>query len=254
MAVKLALSDEELTRYSRQLALPELGVDAQLKLKKSSVIVIGAGALGTTVAGYLAAAGVGRLGIVDGDAIELSNLQRQLLYFTPDIGGGKADNLTAKLGLLNPEILVDSYPARLEEANASALLESYDLAVDCSDNLETRFLINRAAVTAGMPLVEGGVVGLLGLVTSIVPGSSACYRCVFEDDLISAEEEGCEQAGILGPVAGVVGSLQAVEAIKMTVGLGEPLLNRVLQIDALSLSFQTVKTKRLENCPVCGLT
>lgn len=251
-AIDLELSDQELKRYSRQLVLPDFGVEAQLTLKQARVVVVGAGALGAPVAGYLAAAGVGRIDIIDGDQVELSNLQRQLLHFQPDVGHSKAESVAGKLGLLNSEVLAQPFPARLEDKNAAALLTGHDVVVDCSDNFDTRYLVNATCVGEGLPLVEGGVVGLLGLVTTIIPGSSACYRCMFpEADRVNAGDN-CEEAGILGAVAGTVGSIQALEAIKLVAGLGRPLTDRVLQIDGSDLTLTTVRAQRRPDCPVCA--
>lgn len=246
------LSDRELVRYSRQLILPELGAEGQMKLKGASVLVIGAGALGVPAAGYLAAAGVGRLGVADGDTVELSNLHRQILHFTADEGTNKAEGICAKLGLLNPEVLAQPYPVRVEQDNAAAIVAGFDVIVDCCDNLETRYLVNDACVKASIALVESGVVGTGGLVTTVIPGESACYRCIFPEQNGAEVAASCEEEGILGPVAGVAGSIQALEAIKLITGIGAPLMNRVLRIDGADLSFTTVVTKPNPDCKICS--
>lgn len=249
---EMELSDLELERYSRQLVVPELGIEGQLKIKDSCIMVVGAGALGTVVCGYLAAAGVGRLGIVDPDRVELSNLQRQFLHFPPDIGQNKAEALSEKLGLLNPEIVVEQYPARLEEDNAKALVNGSDVVVDCSDNFDTRYLLNKICIEAGIPLIESGVSGMTGLVTTIIPGEGPCYMCIFPDRPDVDETADCEEAGVIGPAAGVVASIQALEAIKVATGIGDTLTGRVLQVSGLDMSVTTVRADRVEDCKVCA--
>jgi len=239
-----------LERYSRQLVLPEWSERAQRALGAASVLVVGAGALGSPVAAYLAGAGVGRLGIVDGDAVELSNLHRQFLHFTPDVGAPKAESAAAKLRFLNPDVHVEVYPATLEEGNAAALVEGQDLVVDCTDSFAARYAVNAACCAAGVTLVEGGVVGWSGLVMGIRPGQSACYRCAFPQPPQDAPS--CAEAGVLGPAAGVVGSLQALEAIKLVAGVGEPLLGAFLQIDLASHAVVRVAVSRRADCRDCG--
>jgi molybdopterin/thiamine biosynthesis adenylyltransferase len=245
---KAALSEDELERYSRQLVLPEWSEKAQVALREASVLVIGAGALGSPVLAYLAGAGVGRLGIVDSDEVELSNLHRQWLH--EELGAGKAESAAARLQALNPTVLVESYPARLEAANAGLLVEGQDLVVDCSDSFATRYVVNRACCGAGIPLVEGGVVGFNGLVMSIRPGESACYRCAFPEAPHDAPS--CAEAGVLGPAAGVVGSLQALEALKLLAGLEGALLDAFLSLDLASYEATRVGVSRRPDCPDCG--
>jgi adenylyltransferase/sulfurtransferase len=248
----MTLTDEELERYSRQLVLPEWSGEAQERLKAASVLVVGAGALGSPAALYLAAAGVGRLGIVDDERVERSNLARQVLHFSPDLGEPKATSAAVKLSFLNPTVIVEPYPARLEEANADALIAGFDLVVDCSDSFATRYAVNDACCAAGTDLVEGGVLGLGGLVLSVRPHTSACYRCAFPTAPPEGSVPSCAQAGILGPVAGVVGSLQALEALKLLTGVGEPLLDAILEVDAGGAVFTVVSTRRRPDCPACG--
>jgi molybdopterin-synthase adenylyltransferase len=238
--------DLGLERYSRQLVLPQWSEAAQRALADASVLVVGAGALGSPVAAYLAGAGVGRLGIVDDGEVELSNLHRQHLHFTPDVGVPKAHSAAAKLGFLNPEIVIEPYQARF----AAAMLEGQDLVVDCTDEFATRYEVNAACCAAGVPLVEGGVLGLSGLVMAIRPGETACYRCAFPQPPPSAPS--CAEAGILGPAAGVIGSLQALEAIKLTAGLPDPLTDAFLQVDLSDGSFLRVHVRRREDCPDCA--
>ncbi len=248
----MTLSDSQLIRYSRQLVIPEWSGAAQERLRSASAMVIGAGALGCPAATYLAAAGVGRIGVVDDDEIELSNLHRQPLHLTPDIGARKADNAAVKLGFLNPEVVVEPFPARLEEANAEALLVGADVVVDCSDSFATRYLVNDTCCALGVPLVEAGVLGLSGLVMSIRPGESACYRCAFPNEPEPASVPSCREAGALGALGGIVGSLQALEAIKLLTGVGEPLLDAILQLDGATSVPMVIATLRREDCPACG--
>ena len=244
------LNDYELKRYSRQLLLPEWTELSQVALRNASVLVIGAGALGSPVALYLAGAGVGRLGIVDDDDVELSNLHRQPLHFNPDIGEPQAESAAAKLRFLNPGIVVEAYRARVEESNVVGLIESQDLVVDCSDSFETRYLVNAACCEAGIDLIEGGAVGWSGLVMTILPRATACYRCAFPVE--PEDSQSCAEAGILGPAAGVLGTLQALEAIKLLSSVQPPLLDAFLTVDLVSLEFTQVSVHRNPDCPDCG--
>jgi len=243
------LRPDEMERYSRQLVLPEWSEAAQLALRDASVLVVGAGALGSPVALYLAGAGVGRIGIVDSDMVELSNLHRQPLHFTPDIGVAKAESAATKLRYVNDQVVVEAYQVRLEEDNADGLVEGQDLVVDCSDSFATRYAVNAACCAAGIPLVEGGVVGWSGLVMAVRPGESACYRCAFPEAPVDALS--CADAGVLGPAAGVVGSLQAMEAIKLLTGAAEPLTGAFLQVDLATLDVLRVTVSRRSDCPDC---
>jgi molybdopterin/thiamine biosynthesis adenylyltransferase len=244
------LSEDEVQRYSRHLLLPEWSEGAQVTVREASVLVIGAGGLGSPVAMHLAGAGVGRLGIVDSDAVEISNLHRQHLHFTPDLGVAKAASAAAKLRFLNPEIVVEDYYARIDEDNAGGMVEGQDLVVDCSDSFATRYAVNAACCAAGVPLVEGGVVGWSGLVMGIRPGETACYRCAF--GAAPADAPSCAEAGVLGPAAGVIGSLQALEALKLLTGVVAPLTDGFLQVDLASLDVVRVAVRRRPDCPDCG--
>jgi len=237
--------DTWMERYSRQLVLPEWSEAAQRALGDASVLVVGAGALGSPVATYLAGAGVGRLGIVDDGDVELSNLHRQHLHFTPDLGVAKANSAVAKLGFLNPDIVIEPYPAAFNPA----MVEGQDLVVDCTDSFEARYAINAACCAARVPLVEGGVVGLSGLVMAIRPGETACYRCAFPH--VPEGAASCAEAGVLGPAAGVIGSLQALEALKLLAGL-PALTDAFLQVDLLGLDFLRVAVRRRADCPDCA--
>ena len=238
-------TDPWLDRYSRQLVLPEWSETAQRALASSSVLVVGAGALGSPVATYLAGAGVGRLGIVDEGDVELSNLHRQHLHFTPDIGAPKARSAASKLAFLNPDIVIEPYQA----AFTPAMVEGQDLVVDCTDSFATRYAVNAACCSAGVALVEAGVVGLTGLVMAIRPGETACYRCAFPTEPVDAPS--CAEAGVLGPAAGVAGSLQALEALKLLGGL-PALTDAFLQLDLASLDVLRVSVERRPGCPDCA--
>jgi molybdopterin/thiamine biosynthesis adenylyltransferase len=240
--------DPWLERYSRQLVLPQWSEAAQRALGDASVLVVGAGALGSPVATYLAGAGVSRLGIVDDGDVELSNLHRQHLHFTPDLGVPKAHSAVAKLGFLNPDIVIEPYQA----AFGAAMVEGQDLVVDCTDSFETRYAVNAACCAARVPLVEAGVVGMSGLVMAIRPGESACYRCAFPVAPPPGAAPTCAQAGVLGPAAGVIGSLQALEALKLLAGLPGALTDAFLQVDLATHDFLRVAVRRREDCPDCA--
>lgn len=248
----MTLSDADLERYSRQLVLPEWSGQAQARLKEARVMVVGAGALGSPVLAYLAGAGVGRIGVVDHDTVELSNLPRQPLHFAPDMDANKAESAAAKLMLMNTDAIVEPYPARLGRMNAEAMLMGADLVVDCSDNFPTRYTVNDTCCTLGIPLVEGGVLGFDGLVMAIKPGESACYRCAFPVEPEDGSVPTCREAGVLGPVAGIVGSIQALEALKLLTGAVEPLLDSFVQIDARTLEQTVVSTSRRPDCEACA--
>jgi molybdopterin/thiamine biosynthesis adenylyltransferase len=245
------LDDSDLERYSRQLVLPEWSGEAQERLRNASAMVVGVGALGSPAASYLVGAGVGRVGIVDPDDVELSNLPRQPLHFSSDVGTNKAQSATAKLALLNPTVLVEPYPARLGRMNAEMMLDGTDVVLDCSDNFATRYIVNDTCCVLGIPLVEAGVLGFDGLTMTIKPGASACYRCAFPTE--PADAPTCAEAGVLGPVAGIVGSMQALEALKLLAGVGEPLLDKIVQVDGHTLAHTIVSTSKREGCPACAL-
>jgi molybdopterin/thiamine biosynthesis adenylyltransferase len=240
------LDIEALARYARQLVMPEWSEAAQEALADASVLVVGAGALGSPVAMYLAGAGVGRLGVVDGGDVELSNLHRQYLHFTPDVGVPKAHSAAAKLGFLNPEIVVDPYQAEF----SPAMVTGQDLVVDCTDSFASRYAINAACCAEGVPLVEAGVIGLTGMVMAIRPHETACYRCAFPAPPPTAQS--CAEAGILGPAAGVIGSLQALEALKLLGGVEEPLTDAFLHVDLATHAYTRVSVRRRDDCPDCA--
>ncbi len=248
--VPLPEPEFDLDRYSRQFVLDGWGAKQQRAVRDASVLVVGAGALGSPVAAYLAGAGVGRIGVLDSDRVELSNLHRQFLHSTPEIGFPKAHSAVAKLQLLNPEVMVEPYQVRMDEENAEGLILGQDLVVDCSDSFATRYLVNATCCVTETPLVEGGVVAYSGLVMAIRPGETACYRCAFPEAPPNAPD--CTTAGLLGPAAGVVGSLMALEALKLLAGLPDPLTDAFLQVDLARHEYLRVNTARREDCPDCG--
>lgn len=245
------ITDAELERYARQLVIPDFGFDAQVRLRQADVLVVGCGALGTAAAGYLVAAGVGRVGIVDPDAVDLTNLQRQLTFLPDDIGESKAVVAAGRFAGLNPGVLVEAYPARFDSENGGGLVSGRSLVLDCSDNFETRYAVNDACVSAGVPLIESGVLGLDGIVMTIVPGRSACYRCAFPDPPEPGSRRTCAEAGMLGPVAGVVGALQALEAVKLLADVGISAVDRVVQIEGRTLAFTSLTVRRRPGCVSC---
>lgn len=248
----MSFSAREAERYARQLVLPEWTGEAQHRLRGASAVVVGAGALGSPAATYLAAAGVGRIGIVDSDEVELSNLNRQFLHFTPDVGGLKAETAAQKLGVLNNDVTIEPYPVRLEAANAEAIVMGADVVVDCSDSFETRYLVNDACCAQCVALVEGGVLGFGGMVMAIRPGETACYRCAFPVEPPDGSVPSCAEVGVLGAAAGVVGSLQALEALKLISGVGTPPGDVIVQFDGLSLQQTLVRTSRRADCSACA--
>jgi adenylyltransferase/sulfurtransferase len=248
----MTLSEREVERYSRQLVLPEWSGEIQERLRDASAVVVGAGALGSPAATYLAAAGVGRIGVVDSDVIDLSNLARQFLHFTPDVGAQKAESAAQKLGLINTDVTIEPYPVRLDEGNAEAIVMGADLVLDCSDSFETRYLVNDACCSQRVALVEAGVLGFGGMVMAIRPGSSACYRCAFPKPPPAGSVPSCREAGVLGPVAGMLGSLQALEGLKLLTGVGEPPGDLIVQFDGLTLQQTLIRTSRRDGCAACA--
>jgi adenylyltransferase/sulfurtransferase len=245
------MDDQQLLRYSRQILLPSFGSEAQERLLASRVLLIGLGGLGSPAAMYLAAAGVGTLVLVDFDQVDLSNLQRQIIHNNDRIGVQKTDSARATLLALNPECGVETIERRLDERELAAEAARADLVIDASDNFETRFALNRACVESGTPLVSGAAIRMEGQVSvfSGQPGGP-CYRCLYSEE--GAEEETCSENGILAPVAGIIGSVQATEAIKVLAGVGEPLFGRLLLLVALRMEWRTVNLKPDPDCPVCG--
>jgi adenylyltransferase/sulfurtransferase len=246
------LSPDELQRYHRHLTLPDIGEAGQRRLKEARVLLVGAGGLGSPAALYLAAAGVGHLGIVDADPVELSNLQRQVLHGTADVGRAKVASAAARLHDLNPHVQVSAHRTRLTSANALELLRDHDVVVDGSDNFPTRYLVNDACVLLGKPLVYGSVSRFDGQVSVFGTPDGPCYRCLFREPPAPRSVPNCEEGGVFGVVPGIVGVLQATETIKLIVGAGEPLVGRLLLIDALRMRFHTIEVARDPACPACG--
>ena len=245
------MTDDELLRYSRQILLPEFDIDGQERLRRSHALIVGLGGLGSPVAMYLAAAGVGRLTLVDFDRVDLSNLQRQIVHRTADIGRLKVESARDTLLALNPSIEVATLPKALDEAELREQVRQADVVVDACDNLPARLAINAACVRAGVPLVTGAAIRLEGQVLVWRPGGAgACYRCLYRDAEMNAET--CAQTGVLAPVVGIIGGIQALEAIKVLAGLGETLGGRLLLLDAKRMEWRTMKVRRNPACPVCG--
>ena len=249
-----AFSADEIRRYSRHLILPEFGARGQKKLKAARVLVVGAGGLGSPAAMYLAAAGVGTLGLVDFDVVDLSNLQRQVLHGTSDVGRPKLDSAAERLRALNPEVNVQLHPLRLSAENALALFAQYDLVLDGTDTFATRYLINDACVLTGRPNVSASVFRFEGQLSVFCTKDGPCYRCLYPEPPPPGLAPSCGEGGVLGIVPGVVGTLQATEALKVVAGIGEPLIGRLLTFDALQMSFRQFTVKKDVRCPVCGPT
>ncbi len=245
------LRQDQITRYSRHLLLPEVGRAGQERLLGASVLVVGLGGLGCPAAQYLAAAGVGRLGLADGDTVDLTNLQRQVLHGSADLGKAKTRSAMDKLTAMNPDPTLVALD-RVSPDNALDMLASYDLVIDGSDNFATKFLINDACVSLKKPLMHAGILRYHGQIFTVLPGQSACYRCVFETPPPAGAVANCAQAGVLGAVAGVLGTLLANEALKMILGLGQPLTDRMLVFDALNTSFRELPLRRRPDCPSCA--
>ncbi len=246
------LEPAELTRYARHLSLPEVGLEGQQRLKGARVLVVGAGGLGSPLALYLAAAGIGTLGLVDFDEVDASNLQRQILHGTKDIGRDKLASAQERLADVNPHVDVVSHPVRLSSDNALEILEPYDVVVDGTDNFPTRYLVNDACVLLGKPNVYGSIFRWEGQVSVFAHDDGPCYRCLFREPPPPGLVPNCAEAGVLGVLPGVIGSLQALEVIKLILGAGASLSGRLLIFDALDLSWREVALRRNPDCPVCG--
>lgn len=245
-------NEDQITRYSRHILLPEVGGKGQKKLSNASVLLVGAGGLGSPAGLYLAAAGIGRLGFIDHDVVDLSNLQRQILHHTPDVSRPKVLSAHEKIQALNPDVHVDQYQDRLTAANAMDLIRDYDVVIDGVDNFPTKFLINDACFFSDTPLVHGGILRFEGRVFTIVPKQSACYRCIFKQPPPPGLVANCQEAGIIGVVAGIIGTIQATEALKLILGIGHPLTDRILDFDARTTGFREIKIRRNANCALCG--
>jgi len=248
----MEFTEDQILRYSRHIILPEVGGEGQERLLKAKVALVGAGGLGSPVGYYLAAAGVGTIGVIDDDRVELSNLQRQIAHNTRRLGTLKADSAKATWEALNSDVRVIAHAVRLSAANIRGVFGDYDLVVDGSDNFPTRYLVNDACVMMKKTLISAAVFRFEGQVISVYPGEGPCYRCLFETPPPAGMVPSCQEAGVLGVVPGVIGTLQATEALKAILGIGEPLRGRLLIWNALEMSFLTVKVPRNRECPVCG--
>lgn len=246
------LTDIQSKRYSRHLLIPEVGEAGQFKLLDSKVLFIGAGGLGSPAAYYLAAAGVGTIGIIDADVVEESNLQRQIIHNTNRIGQYKAESAKQTIQELNPDIKVNTYLERLDETNVASIIADYDVIIDGTDNFPTRYLLNDAALLANKPVVHGSVFRFEGQVTVFKPYDGPCYRCLYPEPPPAALAPSCAEAGVLGVLPGVIGQLQAVETLKLLLGIGDPLAGRLMMYDALAGEFNELRLFRDPNCPACG--
>jgi adenylyltransferase/sulfurtransferase len=246
------LSAEELARYSRHLILPGVGADGQQRLKRSRILIVGAGGLGSPVAMYLAAAGVGHLGIVDHDVVDRSNLQRQILHGTSDIGRRKTDSAAARLAEINPNVQVTRISETLNSSNALDIIEGYDIVVDGTDNFPTRYLISDACVLLGKPNVHGSIIRFEGQVSVFSHENGPCYRCLFRQPPAPGTVPNCAEGGVFGVIPGIVGSIQATEALKLALGSPGVLSGRLLLIDAMRMRFRSISIPRDPECPACG--
>ncbi|HEU0013587.1 MAG TPA: molybdopterin-synthase adenylyltransferase MoeB [Longimicrobium sp.] len=247
-----ALTPDESLRYSRHLMLQEVGADGQRRLKGARVLLVGAGGLGSPSALYLAAAGVGTLGIVDFDVVDATNLQRQVIHGTPDIGRPKLDSARDRIAELNPHVAVEAHPVRLTSANAREIVRAYDVVIDGSDNFPTRYLVNDACVLEGKPCVYGSILRWEGQASVFWAGRGPCYRCLFAEPPPPGMVPSCAEAGVVGVLPGIIGCIQALEAIKLVLGQGDPLVGRLLLFDALRLTFREMRLRRDPACPACG--
>jgi len=246
------LNREEFLRYGRHLIIPEVGLEGQRRLKSASVLIIGAGGLGSPLAFYLTAAGVGRIGIVDFDVVDLSNLQRQILHTTKDVGRSKLESAREKLEFLNPNVKIETYEMRLTSENALDLIKEYDIVVDGTDNFPTRYLVNDACVFLKKPNVYGSIFRFEGQVSVFYADKGPCYRCLYKEPPPPGLVPSCAEGGVLGVLPGIIGTIQALETIKLILGIGEPLIGKLLLFDALMMKFRELKLRKDPECPVCG--
>ena len=246
------LTRDQILRYSRHLIIPEIGVEGQSKLLDAKVLLVGAGGLGSPLGLYLAAAGVGTLGLVDFDVVDQTNLQRQIIHRTADVGKLKVESAKEKINQMNPDVQVRTYNTRLTRENIMEILKEYDLVIDGTDNFQTRYLVNDACVFQRKPNVYGSIFRFEGQATVFSPYKGPCYRCLFPEPPPPGMVPSCAEGGVLGVLPGIIGTIQATEGIKLITGKGEPLIGRLLLFDALRMEFRVVKLKRNPNCPVCG--
>lgn len=245
-------TEEQLKRYNRHIILPEVGLDGQRKITETKVFIVGAGGLGSPVGYYLTAAGIGTLAIIDNDNVDLSNLQRQIAHSVKTLGNPKVESAKMQFESLNPDVKVVAIKKRLTKDNIIDLIKSYDIVVDCSDNFPTRFLVNDACVMAKKPLVTGAIFRFEGQLTVVIPREGPCYRCLFEEPPPPGVLPSPQDVGILGVIPGVIGTLQAVEVLKLIIGKGEILKGELLIYDALKSSFRKVKVPKNTECPICA--
>jgi len=245
-------SPEEMERYARHFSLREVGFKGQIKLRDSKVLVVGAGGLGSPALLYLAAAGIGTLGVADGDVVDLTNLQRQIVHGSPDVGKSKTLSASEKIHSLNPHIRVIRHDAFLDAANIPEIFSAYDFIIEGCDNFTAKFLVNDACVILKKPFSHAGMLRFEGQTMTVIPGKSRCYRCIFREPPPPDSVPNCAEAGILGMLPGILGSIQAAEAIKFLLGLGDLLTDRLLLFDALGMRFREIHGPRDLNCPVCG--
>lgn len=248
----MELTKEELKRYSRHLLLSEVGIEGQLKLKNASVLIVGLGGLGSPLAMYLAASGVGRLGLIDNDVVDESNLQRQIIHGTSDIGRLKNDSASEKLKEINPNILIEQFNEALTSKNAMKIIANYDIVADGTDNFQTRYLVNDACVLLGKPNVYGSVYRFEGQASVFWAKKGPCYRCLFPNPPETGSVPSCEEAGVLGVLPGIIGMLQSTEVVKLILGKGSSLIGRLLLYDALAMRFSEIKLKSNAECKICG--
>lgn len=247
----MSLNNDQIVRYSRHILLDGVGGKGQERLLQSKVLVVGTGGLGSPIALYLAAAGVGTIGLADGDRVDLSNLQRQIAHHSPDVGRKKVDSAREKIAAINPDVKVIGYDFRLDKDNIREIIRDYDFIVEGTDNFPTKYLVNDACVFEKKPFNQGGILRFQGQTMTYVP-ESACYRCVYPTPPPAGAVPTCSEAGVLGAIAGILGTIQATEALKYLLGIGELLINRVLFYDALSMVFRTVKTSPNARCRISG--
>jgi sulfur-carrier protein adenylyltransferase/sulfurtransferase len=246
------LSNEEILRYSRHLIMPEVGMEGQLKLKRAKVLAVGTGGLGAPLGLYLAAAGVGRLGVVDFDKVDFTNLQRQIMFGTSDVGRPKIEAAGERLGNLNPDIQIDRNETALTSENALDIIRDYDIVVDGTDNFPTRYLVNDACVLLGKPNVYGSIFRFEGQASIFGAPGGPCYRCLYPEPPPPGLVPSCAEGGVLGVLPGIIGAIQAMETLKLILGKGEPLIGRLLLFDALGMKFRELKLRKNRECPVCG--
>jgi sulfur-carrier protein adenylyltransferase/sulfurtransferase len=247
-----SLSPSEMGRYSRHLLLDEVGIEGQLRLKNARVLIVGTGGLGSPIALYLAAAGVGTIGLVDMDTVDLSNLQRQIIHNTSTVGQLKVDSAKKSLSQLNPDIIINTYNQKFSSENAINIAENYDIIIDGTDNFPTRYLVNDVSVFLGIPNIYGSIFKFDGQVSVFWPGKGPCYRCLYPEPPPQGLVPNCAEGGVIGVLPGIVGTIQANEAIKVILGTGHPLVNRLLLLDALEMEFREMQISRRATCEICG--